>query len=68
MHAFRLKNLVAQAAGWTVRELRVARHHLVQMRENLVSSSLPQEWLLEVCLIEALGGARKARRPQAATG
>jgi DNA polymerase III delta subunit len=68
MHAFRLKNLVAQAAGWTVRDLRVARHHLVQMRENLVSSSLPQEWLLEVCLIEALGGARKARRPQAATG
>lgn len=62
MHSFRLKNLVAQAVKWTLRDLRMARHLLLEMREKLVSSSLPQEWLLEVCLIEALGGTRSANK------
>lgn len=63
--SFRVKGLMVQAAAWTLRELRVARHLLIRMREDLVSSPLPQEWLLEVCMIKALGGA-KARRPRAA--
>ena len=53
--AFRVTRLVSQANAWTLRELRVARHLLLEMREKLVSSALPQEWLLEVSLIRALG-------------
>ena len=59
---FVIKKLVVQASGWTLAQLRRARHHLVQMRERLVSSPLPQEWLLEVCLVEALADARGSRR------
>jgi DNA polymerase III subunit delta len=59
---FRVKKLVIQANAWTLRDLRVARHRLVQMREKLVSSSLPQEWLLEVTLIQALGQITKAHQ------
>jgi DNA polymerase-3 subunit delta len=57
--AFRTKGLMVQAAAWALKDLRVARHLLVQMREDLVSSSLPREWLLEIGLIRAVG--RKPR-------
>jgi hypothetical protein len=60
---FRLGKLVAQAGAWTLRDLRVARHLLVELREKLVSSSLPQEWLIEVYLLRALG--RKTGRQAA---
>ena len=61
---FRVGKLVAQAGAWTLRDLRVARHLIAEMREKLVSSSLPQEWLLEVYLLRALGrrSGRQASR------
>ncbi len=58
-NSYRLSRLVMQANVWTLRELRVARHVLIELREGLVSTNLPKEFLLEVNLIRALG--RKAR-------
>lgn len=53
-HSFRLQSLAKQVAKWRLRDLRVARHFMLEMREQLVSSSLAQEWLLEVGLLRAL--------------
>ncbi len=63
--AFRLGKLVTQAATWRLRELRVARHLIIELREKLVSSSLPQEWLTETYLLRAIG--RQPPRQGAAT-
>jgi DNA polymerase III delta subunit len=53
--SFRITKAVDQAGCWSLRELRAARHLLLELREKLVSSSLPQEWLMEMYLIRALG-------------
>ncbi len=53
-HSFRLQSLAAQVSRWKLRELRLARHHMLEMREKLVSSSLSPEWLLEIGLVQAL--------------
>lgn len=58
---FRAGKLVSQARNWTVRDLRAARHHIVELREKLVSSGLPESVLLETQLLKAIGIKRKAQ-------
>lgn len=58
---FPFRKKIDQSAAWTVRELRIARHYLLELREMLVSSSLPEDCLLEMKLLQAAGivAARK---------
>lgn len=66
MNPYRAGRLAAQAGNWTLRELRWARHLLIGLREALVSSSLPGDWLAETRLLQAIGTRRPARRRAAA--
>lgn len=59
---FRVRKLVDQAAAWTLRDLRNARHFLLTLREELVSSNLPPDFLLETRLLQAVGTRRPAQR------
>ena len=63
---FPLRKKIDQSASWTVRELRAARHYLLELRELLVSCSLPKEFLVQTKLLQAIGTKRPA--PQAARG
>ena len=62
---FRVRKLVDQASAWTLRDLRNARHFLLALREDLVSSSLPPDFLLETRLLQAVGYRRSAQRHRA---
>ncbi len=61
MGSYQASRLIEQANCWTLRELRLARHWILRLREELVSTGLPPEWLAETRLLQALG-ARGARR------
>ena len=52
---FALKKKIDQSTLWTVRDLRNARHYLLELRELLVSCGLPEELLLETKLLQAIG-------------
>ena len=52
---FQLRKKIDQAAGWTLRDLRNARHYILELREALVSCSLPEECLMEAKLLQAIG-------------
>ena len=43
------------ARQWKARELRLARHHLVRLREELVSSQAPEDFLLSTRVLQAMG-------------
>lgn len=58
---FQLRKKIDQAAGWTVRDLRNARHYILELREALVSCSLPEECLMETMLLRAAGLAPAKR-------
>ena len=62
---FRVRKLVDQASVWTLRDLRNARHFLLALREDLVSTSLPPDFLLETRLLQAVGHRRTAQRRRA---
>ena len=52
---FSLRKKIDQSNLWTVRDLRNARHYLLELREMLVSCSLPEDLLLETKLLQAIG-------------
>jgi len=59
---FRVARLMAQAANYTMNELRAGRHYLMELREKLVSTSLDERFLLETTLLKIVGppgGAHK---------
>ena len=58
---YRAGRLVAQAKRFTLRELRLARHVLMQTHEGLISTSLPAATQLELALMRILPVRRKAR-------
>lgn len=55
MAGFSLRKKEEQSSLWTLRELRAARHCLLELREALVSSALPEDFLLETKLLQAIG-------------
>lgn len=59
LSGFRAKKILQQATRWKTSELRAARHHLVVLREELVSTQLPVDYLLETRLIQAIGPSTK---------
>ncbi len=56
---FQLRKKIDQSAVWNVRDLRNARHYLLELRELLVSCGLPEELLLETKLLQAIGLRRR---------
>jgi DNA polymerase III delta subunit len=62
MNAWALKKRLPHALNYTLQELRVARFRILELREKLVSSSLPEMYLLETTLLRLIAkpGARAA--------
>ena len=58
---FPFNKKIDQSSHWTVRDLRNARHYLLELRELLVSCQLPEDILLETKLLQAIGLNRPAR-------
>ncbi len=58
---FPFNKKIEQSSCWTVRDLRKARHYLLELRELLVSCPLPEDILLETKLLQAIGLKRPAR-------
>lgn len=56
---FRAQKTFEQACLWKTSELRAARHHVLALREALVSCQIPEETLLNLYLIRALGTRNK---------
>ncbi len=52
---WRLGKLMRHTALWKTTELRAARHHILTLREELVSLQLPEEYLLTTRLLQAIG-------------
>lgn len=46
--------MLRNAGLWKTSELRAARHHVLKLREELVSCALPEEYLLTVRLLQAV--------------
>lgn len=59
---FSVAKRVAQARNYTLNELRAARHHLMELREKLVSTSLDARFLLETSLLKIVGPRKGARQ------
>ncbi len=69
--AWMLRKKLPHALNFTLRELRVARHHILDLREKLVSCALPEMFLLETTLLRIIGNPRRkaaAPKPPAAAG
>lgn len=55
LYGWRAGKVAEQASGWKVAELRAARHHLLKLREELVSRQLPEQYMMETRIIQAFG-------------
>lgn len=55
MNAWALKKRLPYALNYTLQELRVARFRILGLREKLVSTSLPEMFLLETILLRLVG-------------
>jgi hypothetical protein len=67
MHPFRVSILGMQAAGFTRKRLDHALRQVTLAHENMVSSRVPPELIMEVFLIRTLGTVRRpvrAEQPQ----
>lgn len=56
---WRASKIAQQAAAWKVPELRLARHRLLALREELVSKQLPENYMMETAIIQAVGNIRR---------
>lgn len=60
VNAWALKKKLPYALNYTLQELRVARFRILELREKLVSTALPEMFLLETALLRTIGNPRKA--------
>lgn len=60
--AWRFSRIVDQASRWRMNELRLARYRLVELREQMVSSSLSPEFLLESTMLRCIGKGKRSPR------
>lgn len=51
---FKAQKSIQAAALWKTGELRSARHHILALREDLVSRQLPEKYMLEARFLQAL--------------
>ena len=69
INAWALKTRLPHALKYTLQELRIARFRLLELREKLVSTGLPERFLLETALLRIVGNRnRSAGIPRLATG
>jgi DNA polymerase-3 subunit delta len=61
-----LRKKMAHAVNYTLRELRVARFRILELREKLVSTGLPEMFLLEMALMRIVGQKGKTASVRAA--
>ena len=54
LSGWRADKVARQAAVWKVAELRAARHQLLTLREELVSKQLPELFMMETRILQAL--------------
>ena len=68
-NAWAMNRRLPHALNYTLQELRVARFRILELRERLVSTALPEMFLLETALLRIIGNNKTAAsaRP-AATG
>ena len=55
MNAWALKRKLPFALNYSLQELRIARHLILSLREKLVSTQLPERFLLETYLLKMIG-------------
>ena len=60
MNAWALKKKLPHALNYSLQELRVARFRILELREKLVSTALPEMFLLETVLLRIIGQPQKA--------
>ena len=60
--AWILRKKLPHALRYTLQELRIARFRLLDMREKMVSTSLPEMHLLHATLLRIIGKPKKATR------
>lgn len=61
MPGWMLRKKMAHVVNYTLHDLRVARFRILELREKLVSTGLPEMFLLEMALMRIVGqGGRKA--------
>ena len=60
LNAWALKKKLPHALNYTLQELRVARFRVLELREKLVSTGLPEMFLLETALLRIIGNKTKA--------
>jgi len=68
LNAWVLKKKLPHALNYSLQELRVARFRVLELREKLVSTGLPEMFLLETTLLRIIGNKTKdavAVRPAA---
>ena len=69
INAWSLKTRLPHALKYTLQELRIARFRLLELRERLVSTGLPERFLLETTLLRIIGNrTRSAGAPRLAAG
>jgi len=62
MNAWALRKKVPHAQNYTLAELRAARFRVLELREKLVSTALPEMFLLESTLLRIIGKAKQPTR------
>lgn len=60
MNAWALKKRLPHALNYSLQELRVARYRILDLREKLVSTSIPEMFLLETVLLRLIGTKGKS--------
>ena len=60
MNSWRLRKILPCVGRFSLRELRIARYLLITMREKLVSSALPEMFLLQTTILKIIGKGRAA--------
>jgi len=66
MPAWSVRKKVPHAQNYTVMELRAARFRILDMREKMVSTGLPEMFLLESTLLRIIGKPKQAPRKSTA--
>lgn len=60
LNAWAMKKKLPHALNYTLQELRVARFRILELREKLVSTGLPEMFLLETALLRIIGMPKRS--------
>jgi DNA polymerase III delta subunit len=60
LNTWAMKKKLPHALNYSLQELRIARFRILELRERLVSTGLPEMFLLETALLRIIGNPHKA--------